>query len=425
MRRTAAVFLSALALVAMTLPAASADTTTVARSIAVDAATASGVMLGDANCSTAVVPAAIPAPLTKILDTPLDSGLPAATRIWAIKPSGSGNSYGPMVKVANHSFLGVFSLDVYNATSGQVVVWYLNADGSGWVGRSTFTQSALTWATVSGGAGRSYTWTPFNSSHEITGPTSTGNVDTFWAARGHEPAGGWIAGVEAGCDGKAVGWQRLVYGDTPGDLTIVDYEALTNNVVSKPSASFVSTSGAVTIGGSAQYGGPSSATLSFRDATMSSYATAGSASTAGSLLDLTCSGGVCRDPFAGVVLHPKYNVVYRWCYGSDVEVGAACGTFATIHVQAVIAATFPSSISAGHGFTVSGKVTPLRPGTLVGLWAKNGSTTVRIGTGNVSTTGTFSINATLGSGTWTIWLTTANDKLNAAGKSVSRMYSVH
>lgn len=436
MRRLAAVALSVVALVGTTLPSASADTTHVARKIAVDLATfmAGGIPIDGSGCSTDTFPANMP-PNFGISNSPLDTNAASTQRVWNetfSSSSDTGGSYGPMVFPPDSSQLAVFSMDVYNGTSGQAVVYYYNADGSGWVGRAPISGAANAWSQVSG-ANSTYVWTQFDTNFNPTGSTLSATIPTFVSggtgvpAHGQAP-GGWAAGLEFGCDAHNFSFQNLVAGDTPGDLQVWDFEDLTNDVVSKPSASFVPANGAVTIGGSSQYGGPSTASLSFRDATMSSYATAHSAVSATSVSDLTCSDSptsfVCRNIFAGVALHPKYNVTYRWCYGSTVAVQAACGTFGTIHVQATIAASLPSSISAGQRFTVSGKVTPLRPGTLVGLWGKRGTSTTRIGVATVTSAGTYSINASVGSGTWTLWLTTANDKLNAAGKSASRTYTV-
>jgi hypothetical protein len=431
-RRLAAVTLSSIALAAIALPAALADTTQPEHLLAVDLPTieAGGVLVAVNGCSASIdPPAGAASPTFSITNTNLDTLAPSTKRVWnfSFQPGDvSGASGGPLVEVANSSDLAVFSEDVYNGTSGQAVVAYANADQTGWIGRAPIAGTAHAWAQVSG-ANRTYSWTQIDANRTPTGVTSTGTIAAFATAHG-QPTAGWGAALGFGCDAQSFGFQNLVYGDTPGNLTVVDYEDLTNNLASKPSASFVAAGGAVTVGGSSQYGGPSTAALSFRDATMSSYATAHSTVSATSVNDLTCSASattfVCRNIFAGVVLHPKYNVTYRWCYGSTVAVQAACNSFGTIHVQATIAATFPSSISAGQRFTVSGKVTPLRPGTLVGLWGRHGTTTVRIGVATVTSAGTYSINASVGSGAWTMWLTTANDKLNAAGKSASKTYTV-
>ncbi|BBH17967.1 hypothetical protein Back2_22540 [Nocardioides baekrokdamisoli] len=429
MRRIVAVTLSAVALVATAMPSAGADTTTIARSLAVDLATfiAGGVPIDSAGCSADLFPAS-PPPTFGIANSPLDTLAPSTQRIWTQTFSNSsmtGGSYGPTIFPNSSADLAVFSTDVYNGTSGQAVIYYYNADGSGFIGRAPIAGTANAWAQVSG-ANLTYTWTPFDVDFNPSGATSTATISAFAVAHG-QAAGGWNAALEFGCDAHNFAFQNVVFGDTPGNLQVTDYEDLTNDVVSKPSASFVASGGAVTIGGSSQYGGPSTATLSFHDPTMSAYATAKSNVAATSVDDLTCDMKtfICRNPFAGVGLHPKYNVVYRWCYGSTVAVQASCGSFATIHVQAVIAATYPSSVSNGRSFAVTGKVTPLRPGTQVTLWGKKGTTTVKLGTATLSSTGAYKVNATIRStGSWTVWLTTPNDKYNAAGKSAAKSYSV-
>jgi hypothetical protein len=429
MRRTAAVLVSTFALVAGLASPSSADTTYVARKLAVDLATfvADGIPIDGTGCGADFWPAN-EGPTFDIADTPLDTNAPSASRVWTESfPTSdlTGASYGPMFFPDNSSQLAVFMMDVYNGTDGQAVVYYYNADGSGYVGRAAVSGTANAWAQVSG-ANLTYTWTPFDTYFDVSGPTTSATISAFAVLHG-QAQGGWSAAIEFGCDANDFAFQNTVYGDTPGDLTVVDYEDLTNDVVSKPSASFVKAGAAMTIGGSSQYGGPSSASLVYRDPTMSAYATAHSSVSATSVADVTCDDDfvVCRNNFSGVGMHPKYNVVYRWCYGSTVAVTAACGSFATIHVQAVISPAFPSAIVNGRAFSVSGKINPLRPGTQVTLWGKKGTTTTRLGVATVSSTGTYKFTATVRSaGTWSLWVTSPNDKYNAAGKSATKAYTV-
>lgn len=425
MRRTAAVLLTTAALVVGFVSPANAATTVV-KTLAVDMNTfGTGTYLSSVPCTGTALDTTPAAPPHTVIFPSMAVAPSGSTAVaWGQHfgaTQAEADAWGVVTNIGSASDLGTFSLDAYDATSGVVVV-QAGSSAEHWAGKASVTGTAGQWSTINGAA-QTLSWTQYSTTtNQPTGATASGTIAQFAAA--HPSFDIFFGLIGFGCDSHDFRFQNLRTG-TAASPNDTQFGTLTDNVQIKPSAGFIAAGGSVSLGGSAQYGGATYATLNSKAANSSAYVTTNRSVAAMAVDDLTCdSNFVCRNQFSAPVLHPAYNTIYKWAYPSGNGVDGAVSTYITVHVQAVISAAFPSSIASGRRFTVNGKVTPLRPGTLVGLWARNGYTTSRIGVATVTSAGTYSINASVGSGTWTLWLTTANDKLNAAGKSASKTYTV-
>lgn len=444
MRRTLAVAATSAALVAGFTVPAQASTTTLVKTVSVDDATMDGGAVGSTYCGgTGFMP--MEQTFMKVVAQADTANSPSAVSwapnsapvsgvAWGVGPSGTN--------ALTAADLTTLKIDVQNGPSGVATLLAFSGNpmtvGKLFIGRSAIPAGASgAWSTVDE-SNATYAWSEFSlptgSGSGFPAYKASAGSSTLAAFDTAHPSTQYQPLLAFGCAGESdFAVQHLQWG-AGAPLNVEDFGTITNNVAIKPTASFVAAGGAVTINGSAQYGGAANATLSFRAATTSAYSTAARAASTTVVDDLTCAPAstsdptsftfACRNPFAGVTTHPMYNTIYRWSYPGTSGVDGANSGFITVHVQAAVAAAYPSSVSSGRSFSVTGKVNPLRPGTQVALWGRKGTSTVKLGTGTVSSTGAYKVNAAVGTGTWTVWVTTPNDKLNAAGKSAARTYSV-
>lgn len=433
MRRSVAIVLTGAALVGTALVPAHASTSTLVKTVAVDDATDGGALVVPAYCSgTRWEPA--DGPFMKVVGqhdpnspSPVSwapESAPAAGTAWGVAVA-----RGASVTAAD---LSTLKIDVYNGPSGVAEVTAVSADPTSgivkvFVGRSPIPAGTPgEWATVDE-SDATYDWNEYSKPSDpagdpvFKGPAGTSTVAAFAAAHS-------VSNINAdlgfGCAGESdFAVQHLQWGSN-----VEDFDTITNTVAIKTSATVIKAGASVTIGGSSQYGGAASATLLSKAGNQKAY-TALSRSAGSTVIDdLVCTDGttfVCNNPFESVTARPAYNTLYRWSYPGTAQVDGANSGFVGVAVRAVIDATFPTAIGRYRAFTVTGKILPARPGTTVTLWGRRGRSIARLGTAIVRADNTFRFTAKVGvGGTWSLYVTSPNDQLNAAGQSAGKTYSV-
>lgn len=444
MRRSAVILGAVAALVGgLVAPAHAALAPVVADTMWVDDATSGGPWIDDLPCGGTSAPTTTnaDASLTINSSSAPDPNLPGSTRTWGYTfyrfPTES-DSYAAMISAGSSKALSTFSLDVSGASaSGQAVIYYWNADGTRWAGRSPLTRTAGAAWTLVDASTATYTWTETDSTGAVI-PQATPQPDAtiagFVAAHG-EAARGYDVGIGFGCDGLAFRFQNETL-NTPSGPQPVDFEALTNQLDIVRSTGVLTQGSGAVLHGSAQFGSApagasaSPAQLQARAYGQASFRTVASVSSGGYVDDWypkTCDAKytVCRDYFAPVSVKPSLTTSYRWYYPASDAVTAAYSPVTTVQVRTRIVPSWVSSIHRGARFSVSGRTFPAKPGAVVTMWGKVGTTTYKLGTARVGTNGAFSVSGTASrSGTWAVWFTVPAGKGNVAGTSPIRRYSV-
>jgi hypothetical protein len=330
---------------------------------------------------------------------------------------------------------GTFKIDVYNGPSGTAAVVAVDVDMSTgqplaiWIGKSPIPAGAQgQWATIDESSA-TYDWEKLSATGIGDGAAGTSTLAAFSSAHpdGANDRHGYVGFLVFGCYGET-GWAiNHIQTGTVAAPNVTDLGTLADDVHINAGSNFIVTGQAVGLSGDSQYAGPTSAILSFRPANQSTYSTATRSLPQEPVNDLTCSanGSSCRNPFPVIMAHPVYNTVYRWTYPGGNGVDGAASTFITVHVQAKIAATFPSSLSNNSVLMVPGQLAPACSNTMVTLWGLHGGVKTKMATVSSGEQGSFIIGAGVhGRGSWSFWITSPNDACNAAAKSTTKTYTV-
>ena len=428
MRRSVAVVLTSAALVGATLVPAHASTSTIVKTVSVDDATYNGGSVGTAFCTGTgfqpdsqtfmkVVGQADPNSSSAVSWAP-DSSSATGTG-WGVGPTGDAP-----ITAAD---LQTLKVDVYNGPSGVAEIYAFSGDPMTntvkvFLGRSAIpVGNAGEWATVDE-SDATYTWGEYSfPSMTYKAAAGTSTLATFAAAH---PDAGYDAHLAFGCAGESdFAVQHLQWG-----AHVEDFGTIADTVTIKASAPVIKVGSTVTISGGSQYGGAAAATLFSKASNQTAYSGLSRNAHSTVIDDLVCAAGadyVCSNPFQTVTARPAYNTLFRWSYPGTAQVDGASSGFTGVSVRAVIGASFPTTIGRYKAFTVTGKILPARPGTTVTLWGKRGTSIARLATATVRADSTYSFTAKVGvAGTWSLYVTSPNDQLNAAGQSAGKTYSV-
>lgn len=442
MRRTAAVLLATAALVAGFVIPAEGATSTVAHQVAVDETTQNGVDMPEVVCSGTAMDAPRRIYMTPA-SAPADpnAATPVSWTSLGSNPVGSGWGLGlPANDVQPASQFATLKIDVYNGPSGAAVVIAVSinpttGDVRLFVGKSPIAATGATgqWAVVDA-SNAVYDWNEYNVSPvSASGPAfkaSAGSATLAAFDAAHTAPGVvtlYSPGFAFGCNGEEYAVQHLQWGSAGSAPTVEDLGVLTNPVHIKPSASFITAGSGVSIAGGAQYGAAPTAVLSFKDVAVGTYSTGrtNAYSSTINLLKCNADGTVCDNPFQPILAHPMHNTIYKWTLAGTAGVAGASSGFVMVHVQTKIAPTWPASATHGRGFVVTGSTTPAKPGSVITLWGKRGSSVAKLGSAKIASNGTFRVvGVPTAAGSWTFWLTLPNDSTNAASKSASKGINV-
>ncbi|MGN6162803.1 MAG: hypothetical protein ACTHOG_14010 [Marmoricola sp.] len=427
MRRFAIIATCVIAILGLTQPAM-ADSTVAVKGFWLDDSTLNWPGIDSTPCGgTDIVPTFYDSYLG-IKSTPLDSAnLPASTRSWEIgfnsSPT-SSDAYGPQVFPQSASDLQTFQIDVNGSTSGQASIYAWNT-GSVWVGKAAVSAPGSGWQTVNA-AGLTYTWNDYTlDSHgnpSLSGVTPvTATAAQFEASHGL-PADGYIAQIGFGCDNQPFYFQNVKVG-APGSVMTENFSSLADKLsISRSSSKVVAGSG-VKIAGGSKFGYVSSVKLQSHPLTSSTWTTIATVPVGAR----HCGGTTtyaCWSPFSKGV-YPKVSTAYRWVDPGSVATDPGKSSATTVYVATRISATWPT-VYRGRTFGVSGSTYPAKPGAVVTLYGKHGTSVYTLGHATVSRTGTFRVYGAVHlSGTWSFWITVPARTGDVAGKSAVKSEYVH
>jgi hypothetical protein len=126
---------------------------------------------------------------------------------------------------------------------------------------------------------------------------------------------------------------------------------------------------------------------------------------------------------------PVVNTRYRWQYAATSDNAAAVSRPATLHVASSVSLRVTkrkvaTTVANGTRIHATGRVSPKHKGTVITLWRRSGKHPVKLAHGTEARSGSFSIDKVLPRGTYTLFVTTAKDAVNAAGTSVTHKVTI-
>jgi hypothetical protein len=440
MRRIAIIAACVLAVIGMT-PQALADSTLVVKGFYVDDSTSQWPGFDATPCGgTDVV-----GNYTNFIDIvagsstwPLDNALnaPTTTRSWEISyPStpNPANAYGASVFAQSASAFQTFKIDVNGSASGQSTIYAYN-QGNFWAGKFPVTAAASGWNTVDV-SNQTFTWYHYSPGTPTTPPPListtpfTGTPAQFEATNG-KPTYGYTADIGFGCDGHPFTFQNLQYGATGSVVTDV-FSSLKDPLTIGHSTSKITAGSSVSIRGGSKFAYGDSMLLQARPATSSRWSTIATLPIRTGRPSCTTSGTGSSQTYAcwwrySKAASPKVTTVYRWWEAGNEESDAVSSGTTTISVETRIRATWPKSIYHGSTFAVTGTTYPAKPGSVVTLYGKHGTTTYKLGKATVDRYGKFRVTGRVSSrGTWSFWITIPAVSGDLAGKSAAKSMYVN
>ncbi|MGN6723708.1 MAG: hypothetical protein ACTHJM_13945 [Marmoricola sp.] len=429
MRRIAVIAACVLAIVGLT-PQALADSTLTVKGFNYDSSTSHWPGLDATPCGGTNVVGNYNNYLDIVAGSstwPLDNaaGAPTTTRSWEISyPStpSPANAYGAAVYPSAASDFQTFKIDVNGSTSGQSSIYAYNLHNF-WAGKVAVTAPGTGWSTVDA-SNLTYTWYEYNYG---TGPSSpptlitttpyTGTAAQFEATYG-KPGYGYSADIGFGCDGNAFTFQNLQWGAT-GSVTTDIFSTLKDPLMIARSTSKIVAGSSVTIRGGLKFAYGDTVKLQARPATSSTWSTVTTLPMPTGAPSCTTTSGnfICWHRFSKAT-SPKVTTAYRWYETGNVASDPSYSSTTTVSVATRIRATWPSTIYHGSTFSVTGTTYPAKPGSVVTLYGKHGTTTYKLGHATVDRYGKFHVYGKVGSrGTWSFWITIPAVSGDLAGKS--------
>lgn len=264
------------------------------------------------------------------------------------------------------------------------------------------------------------TWTWFPPGYDGSTTPDQGTIAQFVAAHGTAP--GAVDVFRAPC----------FFGDTTTTgTTFIDAFTLTSGGADNPldfegTAPPPGTSARLTIGASR------SSLTAGQAVTLTTHETVGGAAATSGNVDLYAkasgassytkvgSATVNGNGNASLTVRPKKTTVYQW------RAGGATSPTRTVGVRTALTITIAdTTLHKGQQLVVTGRTVPAKPGFTVTLHRRTASGTSVLGTGVVTTTGSFKITKTLKSaGTYKVYATIPAGGGNLAGTSVTRSATV-
>jgi hypothetical protein len=205
------------------------------------------------------------------------------------------------------------------------------------------------------------------------------------------------------------------YGNLATDY---DFEAIAaSNLHAALSASTVIAGRSVTPSASLDSGGVG---LSEEPVTLSKRAAGSSAFTpVGDYI--TNASGVVKAPKQ----HPTVTTVYRWTFNGGADFAGAASKPLTARVASKVSlALAKPTVAQGKPIVATGAITPIHPGLTLTLWRGNAKHHTKLARAVERPNGSYSIVKLLRRGHYALFVTTAKDATNTAGKSVSRIVTV-
>lgn len=190
------------------------------------------------------------------------------------------------------------------------------------------------------------------------------------------------------------------------------------------SASKITAGSGVTIRGGSKFAYGYSVVLQSRPATSSRWSTVTTLPMPTGSRSCTTSGTyICWFRFSKLA-YPKVTTVYRWFEPGNESTDPGYSGTTTISVATRIRATWPKTIYRGSTFAVTGTTYPAKPGSVITLYGKHGTTSYKLGHATVDRYGKFRVTGRVSSrGTWSFWITIPAVSGDLAGKSaVKSMY---
>jgi hypothetical protein len=392
-------------------PFASADATKVVRGLN---GLPSNLSFGlfNRSCTTPGQPA--PTGFGQLVVTKGPAPVPAGRRTWGFTSSGAGGAIGPFRSVPSMGDLATAQMQVAADTGGADGIGYAdvfaNAAGTTyWWGVTTSTfhvPAGNGWQTEST-VDSAYSWRRFDSS----GPTATtfsGTIKEMVAQIGSDHGG--LVGLAVGCgSGDTFHFDKAQFGSS-GDVTTYDFEGPTTQTAIHGSAAVVRAGSPVTLRGvTTESGGTplSKATLTLQAKRFdrSSWKDVGTD---------TETFDTSQHP-ARLTKRPLLKTDYRWVFHENqVHDGSTSRAFTVKVRTAVTAKAADTTVHHGGTITVSGHVTPAKPGKTVTLYRG----TRQVGTGTVNAKGGYTVSTTARSiGVWKLHVTIGASSGNLAGRS--------
>jgi hypothetical protein len=323
------------------------------------------------------------------------SPVPAGERTWGFAPPQAGGAIGPFRRVPAIGNLAEAQVQVYADGAGADGVGYAEvlADDTGttsWWGVSApFHVAGGSWQTASA-LGRTYSWVQVGP----TGPTGATYSGTLAAMVGQVGSdhGGFV-GLGLGCGaGDSFHLDGAAFG-AAGDVLTLDLEGpLTVSTIDGSAPTLVAGAGVRLRGVTTESGGTPlvSAALvlqakAYGDAAWHDLGTAGE------------TYDTDQHP-AVLTARPLVATAYRWAFpGTSVYAASASPAYVVGVHAAVTAHPRDDTVRRGGTITVTGRVTPAKPGATVRLF--RGDTVVARGT--VRDTGRYAISVDATTrGTW-------------------------
>jgi hypothetical protein len=352
-----------------------------------------------------------------------DSPLPVlGQRSWGYLPQSgqTGGSFGVGASVTDSGDLATFQYQVYGAAAGDGRAYVFSVPpGTGqsnvWIGRAVLNGGGDVWTTVSA-ATATYTWAEYDSSTWApTGPTSpAATIAGFDTAKGISEQG-YTAIMGFGCAGQGYYFDDFRFG-AAGNVTTVDYEALSNSITMHASAATITAGGTSKLTGlvEAHYAGGTPGTLQAKAYGATSWSTVASVNAPEETWTFTRS------------VAPKKQTSYRWVVAATESTLGATSPITTVKVRTALTANVAdSTLHLGQSLVVTGRTTPAKPGSAVTLYRSTSSGPVVLAKGTVRSDGTYRLTRTMKSkGKWTVYVTVAAGSGNLSGKSASRTLTI-
>ena len=406
MRRLLAISATAALVLAGPMPSASADQTVVLSALVPGAQGASTCLYG-----------ATANPLAPEADASVRPEL--GSQSWRVDPAGvSGELYSVLGQGSDSSILDTFRIRILapNGAEGRALAITVppgTTSGSYWYGIATITappDDFWQWVDAEG-------MTLFWFEYDADGPTGASRTPAtladFTTQYGEGPG---IAGALGfGCDGKAFNIDAFRYGAS-GDITTTDLEGAHPTLGMNGPAT-------TTAGQSIQLTGSILATDADTDGLgMQLQAKPYGSSAWGNVGSLVPLSG----PNFAASVAPTKQTSYRWHFIGSGLLVETYSAVRTVSVRTALTANVADkTLHVGQSLTLTGKTTPAKPGTVVTLFRKVGTKSIKLATSQVAANGTYTLSAKVtAKGTWSVYASVPAASGNLAGQSPVRSASV-